>query len=158
MIEVKVSADIKEPVRLLTKLGVDMDAGVKAILAAIATAGKTWVQRRMGAYIGTRSGWLKRHVYGRRRSDKHYVIAAPRHIAEPNERGATIKVKKAKILRFKGQDGKWKSKKMVQLPARRFFTQAYDGFEGSPEYDAAINKGINRGLKRTFGDGWSISR
>lgn len=158
MIEVKVFAEIKEPVRLLTKLGIDMDVAVKAILTAVTTAGQNWVRRRMGAYIGTRKGWLKRHIYGRRRSEFHAVIAAPRHIAEPLERGATITAKRKKVLRFIGADGQWKSKKSVQIPARHFFTSAYDGFEGSPEYEASINKGINRVLKRTFGEGWSISR
>jgi len=158
MINIKLSAEIKEPVLLLTKLGVDMQSAVKAIVAALATAGKTWVQKRMGASIGTRTGWLRRHVYGRRRSDFHAVIAAPRHIAEPLERGTTINARKKKMLRFVGSDGLWKSKKTVQIPARHFFTRAYEGFEGSPEYEAGIDKGINRVLKRTFGEGWSISR
>jgi len=158
MIAVKLLAEIKEPVRALTKLGIEMQPAVQAIVAAVATAGKTWVQKRMGAHIGTRSGWLRRHVYGRRRSEFHAVVAAPRHIAEPLERGATINARRKKVLRFIGADGQWKSKKTVQIPARRFFTAAYAGFEGSPEYEAGIDKGINRVLKRTFGDGWSISR
>ena len=143
MIEMKIESPVEVNVWRLRQLGKDLGDVRKPILAALATAAKKWVQTRMGAYLGQRTGWLKRHVYGIRRSEEHYVVAAPRHIAEPLERGATIRPKKAKYLSFGGIRAK-----SVTIPARRWFTRSYEGFEGSDQYEKAIDKAVQKAIDR----------
>jgi len=98
MIQVNIQADFDEARKALRRLSdVEIGIAMKTVLQTIATAGKNWVKRRR-AGLTQRSGWLKRHVYGYRRSDTHVVISAPRFIAEPLERGATIKPRRRGFL------------------------------------------------------------
>lgn len=129
--------------QILVRMGADFDKALGPILNTLANAAKKRVQSRMGAYITNRTGWLRRHVYGVRRSQTHYVVAAPRHISEPLERGATIQAKGGKFLSFNGV-----RVKSVTIPPKRWFTRAYDGFEESQEYGQAVDKGIQKVLKK----------
>jgi hypothetical protein len=38
--------------------------------------------------------------------------------------------------------------KTVTIPARHWFTKSIAGFEDSPEYAAAVDKGLNRAIKK----------
>jgi hypothetical protein len=149
MIEMKIEMPIEASQWALIRLGKDLSAAIKPILASLATAGKKMVQKNMGAYLTQRTGWLRRHVYGIRRSEKHYVVAAPRHIAEPLERGATITPKNGKVLYIGGAQGRVGAvAKTITIPARHWFTKSIAGFEDSPEYAAAVDKGLNRAIKK----------
>lgn len=149
MIALKIEVPIEASRWALTRLGKDLSAAIKPILQTLATAGKRMVQRNMGAYLGSGTGWLRKHVYGIRRSEHHYVIAAPRHIAEPLERGATIKPRAGKYLSIGGRQGVVSAfVRQVEIPARRWFSRSIQGFEDSPEYSAAIEKGISKAIKR----------
>ena len=154
----KVEVPIQASTWALTRLGKDLNAAMKPILAALATAGKKMVQRNMGAYLGSRTGWLRRHVYGIRRSDKHYVVAAPRHIAEPLERGAIIKPRYKKVLYIGGRQGDVSAlAKTVTIPAKKWFSRSVAGFEDSQEYKNAVDKGIQRAIKRYGTAVWSAT-
>jgi hypothetical protein len=147
MIEMKIESPVEINVWRLRQLGKDLGEARKPLLQALATAAKKWVQGRMGAFIGQRTGWLKRHVYGIRRSEEHFVVAAPRHIAEPLERGATIVPKKGKYLTLRG-GGSMVRVKSVTIPARKWFTRSYEGFEGSSQYEAALDKAIQKAVDK----------
>jgi hypothetical protein len=149
VISLKIEAPIEASRWALTRLGKDLSAAIKPILQSLASAGKLRVQRNMGAYLGSGTGWLKKHIYGVRRSEKHYVVAAPRHIAEPLERGATIRPKTGKMLFIGGKQGSVSSAvKEVTIPARHWFTKSMAGFEESSEYTKAIDRGLDRAIKR----------
>lgn len=148
MIKMQFDAPIKVHSLALLRLGKELKDAIRPILASLASAGKRQVQRNMIAYLGRRTGWLRKHVYGVRRSDSLYVVAAPRHIAEPLERGATIVPKKGKYLTFKLPDGSWIKAKSVTIPARHWFTKSIAGFEDSPEYITAIDKGIAKAVRK----------
>lgn len=143
IVKIEPPAELEAIRQVLVRMGADFDKALGPILSVLATAAKKRVQSRMGAYITQRTGWLRRHVYGVRRSPTHYVVAAPRHITEPLERGAVIHAKNAKYLSFNGV-----RVKSVTIPARHWFTRAYDGFEESQEYQQAVDKGIQKVLKK----------
>lgn len=149
MIELRIEVPVEASQWALARLGKDLSAAIKPILQSLASAGKRMVQRNMGAYLHQRTGWLKKHVYGIRRSEKHYVVAAPRHIAEPLERGAVIRPKQGKHLYIGAVRGAIRAKaKTITIPARHWFSRASAGFENSPEYSQAIEKGLERAIKR----------
>ena len=150
MLAIRITPQIKEPVEDLRALGVDLEAARKAILAALATGAQKRVRNRMGTYLNMKTGWLKQHVYGRRRSAHHYVVAAPSFIAEPLERGAVIAPKKTdKVLTFK-IGGRWLKADTVTIPARHWFSRSITGYEESTEWDAAVNKGMLRALRAYY--------
>lgn len=151
MIKVEVKTETAHVKEGLEELGVNLKAGLKMILAALATAAKNRVQQRMGSYIGFQTGWLKKHVYGRRRSESHYAVAAPRFMAEILEKGGTIKPSKRKYLTFVGDDGELRRMKQVTIQARHWFSRSYAGFEDSPEYNQAIDKGLEKALRKFNG-------
>jgi hypothetical protein len=152
----KIDADFEDAKNALRHLSdVEIAISIRYILNTIATAGKNWVKRRMIG-ITQRTGWLKKHVYGYRRSNTHLVIAAPRHVSETLERGAVIKHRrityKRHHLHFKGPDGRWTKAKTVTIPAKRWFTRSIEGFDGSAEYKAAIDKGLDKAMKKFNGE------
>jgi hypothetical protein len=58
------------------------------------------------------------------------------------------KAKKRKFLTFRTNDGEFIRKHEVRIPATHFFTRAADGFEGSSDAGAAIDKAIERVIKK----------
>jgi hypothetical protein len=151
MIDIKVTASMGGAIDALTDLGVDLKSAIKEILNALAAGAKKRVQSRMGGYIGNGNGWLKRHVYARRRSETHFVVAAPRFIAEILDRGGTINARRKPYLSFKLPDGTWRKAKSVTIPARKWFTNSIAGYEESPEFTAALDKGTAKAIKKFNG-------
>ncbi|MGD9938616.1 MAG: hypothetical protein AB7T74_02320 [Clostridia bacterium] len=153
MIQINIDADFTEARQRLRRLSdVEIGTAMKGVLQTLATAGRNWVRRRM-AGITTRTGWLKKHVYGFRRSDTHMVVAAPAFKAEPLERGATIRPRKKKYLAIGGNRGDISAfAKQVVIPPKRWFSQSIAGFEGSPEYNKAIDKGLDKAMKKFNGE------
>jgi hypothetical protein len=153
VINIRIDVPIEIHRLALLRLGKDLAEAGKYILQALATAAKKRVQRNMGGYLGAGSGWLNRHVYGVRRSPTHFVVAAPRHIAEPLERGAVIFPKKGKLLAIGGRQGDVSGyAKKVVIPAKHWFTKSYDGFEDSDDYKEGVDKGIARAVKKFGSD------
>ena len=148
MIDVTVRTEIDDAVNGLVDMGVDAKKAMRGILTQLAASGRKLVRANMyGSGMGHVNGWLSRHVYGIRRSESHAVVAAPRYISEILERGGTIKTKKAKYLTFK-VNGEWKKVKSVNIPAKKWFTSAIGNFEESGVFKAAIDKGIEKVIKK----------
>lgn len=153
MIQVNIQTDFDDARLRLRRLSdVEIGIAMKTVLQTLATAGRNWVRRRMSG-LTQRTGWLKKHVYGFRRSDTHMVVAAPAFIGEPLERGATIRPKKKGFLYIGGRKKAVTAKvAQVTIPPKRWFTQSVAGFEGSPEYNAAIDKGLDKAMKKFNGE------
>lgn len=143
-----VEAQIGRAVDFLNTLGIEAKKAPRTILASLATAAKKRVQARMGSHLRERTGWLRKHLYGRARSSTHYVVAAPRHIAEILEKGGTIRAKKGRFLTFRGDDGSYHRMRSVTIPARHWFTQSIEGFEGSAEVGQAIDKALAKIIRK----------
>lgn len=134
----------------LLRMGADFDKAFTSILQSVATGAKKWVRSRMGSYIRIRTGWLQEHVYAYYRSSSHFVVAAPRHIAEALERGATIKPKastRKKTLAWSDLGG-YVRKHEVTIPPKHWFTRSLNGYDQSAEYQQAVDKGIKKVLKK----------
>lgn len=143
MIGMDLRVEIANAVDGLVDLGVNIKTAMVAVLGALATAGRNRARANMYGQLGGTARWLEKHIYGRRRSETHAVIAAPRHIAEILEKGGTIYARKHKYLTFK-VNGEWKKMRSVKIPARHWFTEAMEGFEESGVYNAAIDKGVKK--------------
>ncbi len=151
MIDIQITAGVGGAIDALLDLGVGLKEAARGMLNAAAIGARKRVQSRMNNYIGAGNGWLKRHVYSRRRSETHFVVAAPRFIAEILDRGGVINAKKRKYLTFK-VNGEWRRAKSVTIPARRWFTNSIEGYDNSPEFQAALDKGTAKVLKK-FNEG-----
>ncbi len=116
----------------------------RALVSALAKSGAAWVRKRMVG-LTMRSGWLKKHIYGFRRSDYHSVVASPRYYGEFLEDGAIIRPRstRRKSLRFHGADGSWKNKRYLVLPAKKWFAPSIAGFEESDSYKRAVDRTVN---------------
>jgi len=143
VIQIDAKVDVHGAVDALVELGVDAGKAARGVLGAIAKAVQKRVRNRMGAYLGHHTGWLKRHVYQFRRSEAHYVVAAPQYKAEILETGGTINTKKKKYLTFK-VNGEWRKAKSVTITPRHWFSNSLNGYENEPEYQLAIEKAINK--------------
>ena len=161
MIKMDVKADIKDARLSLEALGASVGGSgfVRRVIRALSTAGKKWIKKRMGGFLhigrNMRSSdfkvqeGLKESIYGFARSADHGVVASGKgYIAEPLERGATIKPKKGKFLSFRGDDETWHRMKSVTIPARHWFTKSAEGFEQSSEYLPTVEKMIGKEIKR----------
>jgi hypothetical protein len=152
VIKIDAKLDITNAKAALNELGVEVGKSARMILAALAMAAKKRVQQGIYSALRMRTGWLRKHTYARRRSATHYTVAAPTYIAEILEKGGTIRPKKGKFLTFRGDDGQFRRMKQVTIPARRWFSRAIAGFEDSPEYQAAVQKGMDRAVRK-FNEG-----
>lgn len=161
MIKMDVRTDFKEAKRSLEALGVTVGGSsfMRRVVRALATAGKKWIKKRMGEFlhIGRNMSLsdfkvqegLKESIYGFARSADHGVVASGKgYVAEPLERGATIRPKKGKFLTFRGDDESWHRMKSVTLPARHWFTKSAEGFEQSSEYLPTVEKMVGKEIKK----------
>ncbi len=148
MIDMDLKVEIDDAVRGLVDMGVDAKKAMTGILNQLAQSGRNLARSNIYASgMGHVDGWLKRHIYGRRRSDSHAVVAAPRFMAEILERGGTITARKSKYLTFK-VNGEWRKVKSVTIPPKKWFTSAMSGFEKSPVFSQAIDKGVEKIVKK----------
>lgn len=137
----------------LEEIGYPVKDIEKRLLGVVARAAKAQVKANMGAFLQMghsgrvlKSGKLgkggslslRQRVYGYSRSETHWVVAAPRYIAEPLERGVTVKPKGGKFLSFMGRDG-FRRVGQFTIRARHWFTRSIAGFEESPAVDRAID-------------------
>jgi len=143
MIDIQITAGVGGAIDALLDLGVGLKEAARGMLNAAAIGARKRVQSRMNNYIGAGNGWLKRHVYQFRRSEAHYVVAAPQYKAEILETGGTINTKKKKYLTFK-VNGEWRKAKSVTITPRHWFSNSLNGYENEPEYQLAIEKAINK--------------
>ena len=161
MINMNVKADIKDARLALEALGVSVGGPgfSRRVIRALATAGKKWVKKRMGGFLHIGRNMqssdfkvqdgLKDSIYGFARSADHGVVASGKgYMAEPLERGATIKPKKGKFLTFRGDDESWHRMKSVTLHARHWFTKSVEGFEQSSEYLPTVEKMVGKEIKK----------
>lgn len=150
----------------LEDIGAPVKGIIKRLLGVVARAAKKRVQTRMGAYLGEGEGkffvvkskkapygkrrWLtlRQRVYGYARSETHWVVAAPRYIAEPLEHGATLRPKRGKYISFVGEDGNYHKVKTARIPARRWFTRSIAGFEESTDMERAIADAEKRWVEK----------
>lgn len=156
MIAIDVKAQVEDAVHALHEMGKEIPNVQKRLLSAVGKAARDQVRSRMGAFlqlnrlagssggkvlIGKKGkpfkGTLQRRVYGYSRSPTHWVVAAPRYIAEPLERGAIIMPKNGKTLSFVGAEG-FRRAKSVTIPARHWFSRSLAGFEDSAVPSQAI--------------------
>ena len=161
-----VKVEVQEAVAGLKEMGFEIPNAMKVMLSSIARAARDRVKDRMGAFLQLnrmastsggailtgrkgkpQKGTLQRRVYGYSRSKTHWVVAAPRYIAEPLEKGATIHPKTGKHLQFMGREG-FRRLKSVTIPAKHWFTRSIDGFEGSSAPTEAINAAEERLIKK----------
>ncbi|MCX7023051.1 MAG: hypothetical protein NT080_00345 [Spirochaetes bacterium] len=152
MIKINVKLDIANAKTALTELGVETEKSTRMILMALAMAAKKRIQQGLYSVLRLRTGWLRKHTYARKRSATHYAVAAPTFIAEILERGGTIRPKKGKYLTFLGDDGQIRRARQVTIPATHWFSRSIAGFEDSPEYKAAVQKGMDRAIRK-FNEG-----
>jgi len=158
----RIEGKIEEAKRHLEEIGYPVKGIAKKLLAVVARAARNRVRTNMGAYLrlghaarSLKSGKLKslaslslrNRVYGYARSESHWVVAAPRYIAEPLERGAVIEPRKGKLLSFQGDEG-FRRAKQVRIPARHWFTRSLGDFENSAEVDKAIDDAVTKWVEK----------
>ncbi len=118
----------------------------RAVVTSLAKSGASWVRKRMGG-LTSRTGWLKKHIYGHRRSDTHSVVAPPMFYGEFLEKGVSIRHKRITghrhHLHFKGPDGRWTKAKTLTIPPKKWFAPSIEGFEESDNYTRAITRTVD---------------
>ena len=144
-----IRADITEARSGLNLLGVQLNTLTRSLLSALANAGKKWIKGRMYTDIHKKTGALAKSLRTTVKGNYATIAGNPARIGETLERGAVITAKKGKYLTFIGSDGQYKRMHQVKIPARHYFSHAAEGFDNSPEYVAAIDKGIARAVARS---------
>ena len=168
MIDLVIKPEVQDAVNGLKAMGVEIPNVKKRLLGAVGRAGRDRVRSRMGSFLQldhlaatsggkiltgrkqgkTILGTFKQRVYGYSRSESHWVVAAPRYIAEPLEKGATITPKNGKFLSFQGSDGSFHRMTSVTIPAKHWFKQSIEGFDTSGEVNTAIADAEDRLIKK----------
>lgn len=149
MIKLDVKLEKEGAVATLDRLGIESKWLGRNILNGFASLGRKWVRGKMGAFLHTRTGDLKAHVYGKVRENNRAVVSTSRgYRAEILERGGTIAAKKSAFLTFRTDAGGWVKVKKVTIPAKRWFTKSIEGLESSPEYAAVIDKQLEKAIAR----------
>jgi len=167
MIDLVIKPEVQDAVNGLKAMGVEIPNVKKRLLGAVGRAGRDRVRSRMGSFLqldhlaatsggkiltGRKGkkflGTFKQRVYGYSRSESHWVVAAPRYIAEPLEKGATITPKKGKYLSFQGSDGSFHRMTSITIPAKHWFTQSIEGFDTSGEVNFALSEAEERLIKK----------
>ena len=167
MINLTIKPEVQAAADGLNAMGVEIPNVKRRLLGAVGRAGRDRVRSRMGSYLqldhlaatsggqiltGRKGkkflGTFKQRVYGYSRSESHWVVAAPRYIAEPLEKGATITPKNGKFLSFQGSDGSFHRMTSVTIPALHWFTQSIEGFDKSGEVDFALSEAEERLIKK----------
>ena len=142
-------SDAKRGLDLLGHEGIFWSTVTRSLLSALANAGKKWIKGRMYAHIHKRTGLLGKSILTTVKGGKTATISAgPARKAEMLESGGIIRAKKRKYLTFRAEDGSFIRKHEVRIPATHFFTRAADGFEGSSSSGLAIDKAIERVIKK----------
>lgn len=150
MIQMDIQSNIADTRKGLDNLGVNLKGMTRSLLSGLANAGKKWIKSRMYGPIHRMTGGLSKSMKTALKGTFATITSSPARISEPLERGAVIKAKKSKYLTFRGSDGTWKKMHQVTIPAKNFFSLAANGFEGSSEFGAAINKSIDRAIARAW--------
>jgi hypothetical protein len=145
-----IRADIADARSGLNLLGVQLNLLTRSLMSALANATKKWVKGRMYSDLHKATGGLAKSLKTTVKGNYATVAGNPARIGEPLERGAVITAKKGKYLTFIGRDGTYKRMHQVKIPARHWFTHAATGFEDSPDYAGAIDKGIARAIARAW--------
>jgi hypothetical protein len=165
-----VKLDIEDVKEGLLEMGLEVPNVSQKLRQAVMTGAKNRVKHNMGNYLNlghlvgssggkiltgkkgkTFKGSLQQRVYGYSRSATHSVVAAPRYIAEPLEKGVTIAPKKGAVLTFQGSDGKIHRAHQVTIPARHWFTLSLGEYEGSAEVSEALAAAEERLIRKFEG-------
>lgn len=166
MIEHDIRLDIAEVKNSLQQLGVQTKYLSKTIARYVGYAVKKWIVKRMGGFFkssqkgtaltGAKGGklregdtgkGLKGSLYFKPRQQGGVVTTALGYYGEILEKGGTINAKGDGYLTFRGQNG-WVKKHSVTIPAKKWFSGASSGFDGSPQQRLAIEGPLATAIKR----------
>lgn len=128
------------------------------ILLALARGAAREVKRKYSSMLNKRSGNLYRSVkaglaknkksaYVTSNASKPYGNGKTVRYGWVLARGANVKQKKAKALRFQ-VDGKWVAKHSVTIPPREWITMPGNAYLHSADAQAAIDKVLNRWVEK----------
>jgi phage gpG-like protein len=143
-----IRADITEVHEALKQVDINLKHINKKILTALTIKMKNAVSKKIYTVLKKKDGQLKKSIYKWSKSDTAASVGSMmQRIAQTHEYGKKILPKKKKYLSFKVDDV-WIRTKEVNIPARPFFFATVDTFIGSSEFQATIEKTLDKALKK----------